>query len=283
MTGKVFVAGAGTMGNGIAQVFATAGHDVFLMDTDENFVKRGVETVGKNLDRMVKKGTITQQDRDAAVGRIKGVTSIDSAAECDLMVEAVFENLELKRNMFKDFDAIMPKNAILASNTSSQSITQIAAATARPDKVIGMHFFNPVPLMKLIEIIKGYLTSEETCAAIRDLSIKLGKTPIVANDYPGFATTRLIMVMINESVFALWEGVASAEDIDTGMKLGMNHPMGPLALADLIGVDVCLNVMERLYSGYNDPKYRPCPLLKKMVDAGLLGRKTSKGFYSYDS
>ncbi len=277
------MAGAGTMGNGIAQVFATAGHDVFLMDTDENFVKRGVETVGKNLDRMVKKGTITQQDRDAAVGRIKGVTSIDSAAECDLMVEAVFENLELKRNMFKDFDAIMPKNAILASNTSSQSITQIAAATARPDKVIGMHFFNPVPLMKLIEIIKGYLTSEETCAAIRDLSIKLGKTPIVANDYPGFATTRLIMVMINESVFALWEGVASAEDIDTGMKLGMNHPMGPLALADLIGVDVCLNVMERLYSGYNDPKYRPCPLLKKMVDAGLLGRKTSKGFYSYDS
>ena len=278
---KALVLGAGTMGNGIAHTFAMKGYDVLLKDVSDEFVKRGIDTITKNLERMAKKGTITEADKAATLAKIKGVTSNAGAESCDIVVEAINENLELKKKVFGELDAIMPAHAIFATNTSSQSITQIAAAVKRPDKVIGMHFFNPVPMMKLIEIIRGLRTSDECTDIIRELSIKLDKTPIIVNDYPGFATSRLIMIMINEAVFALWEGVASAEDIDTGMKLGMNHPMGPLALADLIGLDVCLNVMDRLYTGYNDPKYRACPLLKKMVDAGYLGRKSGKGFYSY--
>jgi len=278
---KVLVLGAGTMGNGIAHVFAMKGYDVLLKDISDEFVNRGIGTITKNLERMAKKGTISEDEMKAALSKIKGVTSNAGAETCDLVVEAINENIELKKKVFKELDDIMPAHAIFATNTSSQSITQIASAVKRADKVIGMHFFNPVPMMKLVEIIRAIQTSDECTEVIRDLTLKLDKTPIVANDYPGFATSRLLMVMINESIFALYEGVATAEDIDTGMKLGMNHPMGPLALADLIGLDVCLNVLERLYTGYNDPKYRPCPLLKKMVDAGYHGRKTGRGFYKY--
>ncbi len=280
---KVLVLGAGTMGNGIAHVCAQAGLEVLLKDISDEFVQRGISAIEKNLGRMVKKEKITENDKQAALGRIKAVTTYDGAEDAQLMVEAVNENIELKKKVFKDCDAVMPADAILATNTSSQSITQVAAATGRPDRVIGMHFFNPVPMMKLIEIIRGYDTSDETYKTIEALSVKLGKTPIEINDFPGFATSRLIMIMINEAVFALWEGVGDAESIDTGMKLGMNHPMGPLTLADFIGLDVCLNVMERLTTGYGDPKYRPCPLLKKMVDAGHLGRKSGRGFYTYDN
>ncbi|MFA6449404.1 MAG: 3-hydroxybutyryl-CoA dehydrogenase [bacterium] len=278
---KVLVLGAGTMGNGIAHVFAMKGYDVLLKDISDEFVNRGISTIQKNLERMVKKGSLTEADKDATLGRIKGVTSNAGAETCDLVVEAINENIELKKKVFKELGDIMPAHAIFATNTSSQSITQIATATNRPDKVIGMHFFNPVPVMKLVEIIRAIQTSDECTDTIRELTIKLDKEPIVANDYPGFATSRLLMVMINEAIFALYEGVATAEDIDTGMKLGMNHPMGPLALVDLIGLDVALNVLERLYTGYNDPKYRPCPLLKKMVDAGYHGRKSGRGFYKY--
>ncbi len=278
---KVLVLGAGTMGNGIAHVFAMKGYEVLLKDISDEFVNRGINTITKNLERMAKKGTISEDVMKAALSKIKGVTSNAGAETCDLVVEAINENIELKKKVFKELDDIMPAHAIFATNTSSQSITQIASAVKRADKVIGMHFFNPVPMMKLVEIIRAIQTSDECTEAIRDLTLKLDKTPIVANDYPGFATSRLLMVMINESIFALYEGVATAEDIDIGMKLGMNHPMGPLTLADLIGLDVCLNVLERLYTGYNDPKYRPCPLLKKMVDAGYHGRKTGRGFYKY--
>jgi len=278
---KVLVLGAGTMGNGIAHVCAQSGLDVILKDVSDDFVQRGISTIEKNLGRMVKKEKISEDDMKATLGRITGVTDYSGADGCQLMVEAVNEDIELKKRVFKECEGILPADAILATNTSSQSITEVAAATGKPEKVIGMHFFNPVPMMKLIEIIRGYLTSDETYKSIEALSIKLGKTPIEINDFPGFATSRLIMIMINEAVFAYWEGVGDAESIDTGMKLGMNHPMGPLALADLIGLDICLNVMQRLYTGYDDPKYRPCPLLKKMVAAGHMGRKSGQGFYTY--
>jgi 3-hydroxybutyryl-CoA dehydrogenase len=278
---KILVLGSGTMGNGIAQAFAQCGYDVLLKDTSMDLVQRGIATVEKNLDRMMKKEKITAEDKVAALGRIKPVTTNDGAESADLLVEAVFEDVDLKKRIFRELDGIMPAHAILASNTSSQSITDIASATSRPEKVIGMHFFNPVPMMRLIEIIRGFLTSDETYKAIHDLSVKIGKTPVEIKDYPGFATTRLIMVMLNEAITAYWEGLGTAEDIDTAMKLGMNHPMGPLELADLIGLDVILNAMRRLYTGFSDPKYRPCPLLVKMVEAGRFGRKTGHGFYEY--
>jgi 3-hydroxybutyryl-CoA dehydrogenase len=280
---KVLVLGGGTMGNGIAHVCAMKGYDVLLKDVNDDLLKRAIGTIDKNLDRMVKKGSLSAEDKAAAIGRIKGVTTYDGAKECQLVVEAINENLDLKKLIFKELDELLPAGAILGTNTSSQSITEIAAVTKRPENVIGIHFFNPVPLMKLVEIVRGFLTDDATVKFVRDFSLALDKTPIVVKDFPGFATSRFLMVMINEAVQAYSEGVASAEDIDTGMKLGMNHPMGPLALADLIGIDVCLNVMERLYSAYNDPKYRPALLMKQMVAAGLHGRKNGRGFYKYES
>ena len=278
---KALVMGAGTMGNGIAHVMAMSGREVILKDVSDAFLERGISTISANLERMVKKDKLTADEMKATLARIKGVTSYDGADSCDIAIEAINEDINLKKRVFAELDGILPAGAILGTNTSSQPITAIASATKRPENVIGVHFFNPVPVMQLIEIIKGFVTSEETVATVRDLSIELGKTPIVVNDFPGFATSRFIMVMINEAIQAYSEGVGSAEDIDTGMKLGMNHPMGPLALADLIGIDVCLNVMETLYNGYNDPKYRPALLMKKMVVAGLHGRKTGRGFYDY--
>jgi len=280
---KVFVLGAGTMGHGIAQVCSQTGLSVKLCDVSKEIVDKAVAAIGKNLSRAISKGKLSEGDKAAALGKIKGVTDIAEATDADMAIEAVLEDIDLKRKMFATLDEVCRPGVILASNTSSQSITEIAASTRRPEQVIGMHFFNPVPLMKLIEIIRGLLTSDETYKTVEDLSVKLGKTPVEVNDYPGFATSRLLLVMLNEAFFACWQGVGTAKDIDTAMKLGMNHPMGPLELADLIGLDVCLNVMNRLYDGFNDSKYRPCPLLKNMVAAGLLGRKTGRGFYTYET
>jgi 3-hydroxybutyryl-CoA dehydrogenase len=278
---KVGVIGAGTMGNGIAHVFARAAYDVTLCDVDQRFLDRALETIGKNLEREVAKNKITTADKTAVLARIHRVVDRARLADCDFVIEAATEKFEIKTEIFRDLDRICRPEIILASNTSSISITKLAALTKRPEKVIGMHFFNPVPVMKLVEIIRGLATSNETFETVRDLSLKLEKTPVEVNDAPGFVSNRVLMPLLNEAMFAVMEGVATPEAVDEVFKLGMAHPMGPLTLADFIGLDVCLDIMRVMQVGLGDPKYRPCPLLIKMVDAGWLGRKSGRGFYKY--
>lgn len=278
---KVAIIGAGTMGSGIAHVFSQNGFETFLIDSEQAYVDRGLSSINNNMDRQIKKDLITSEQKKSFLSNIiplVGHENIDK--DTDLIIEAIFENKSAKLSLLKDLDNIVKTNCIIASNTSSISITELGKNT-RSDRFIGMHFMNPVPVMQLVELIRGYSTSNETFKTIYELSIKIGKKPVEVFDYPGFISNRILMPMINEAIFALYEGVAAAEDIDIVMKLGMNHPMGPLTLADFIGLDVCLNIMEVLYEGFNDSKYRPCPLLKKMVNAGRLGRKTKKGFFTY--
>jgi 3-hydroxybutyryl-CoA dehydrogenase len=278
---RVGVVGAGTMGNGIAHVFARSGYSVVLCDVEQRFLDRGMATITKNLEREVAKNKITGSDKDAALGRIEGVTDRARLADCDFIVEAATEKFEIKTEIFRDLDRLARADVILASNTSSISITKLAALTKSPDKVIGMHFFNPVPVMKLVEVIRGLATSQETFSETRNLALKLEKTPVEVNDAPGFVSNRVLMPLLNEAMYAVMEGVATAEAVDEVFKLGMAHPMGPLTLADFIGLDVCLDIMRVMLDGLGDPKYRPCPLLIKMVDAGWLGRKSGRGFYQY--
>ncbi|HEX4663601.1 MAG TPA: 3-hydroxybutyryl-CoA dehydrogenase [Terriglobales bacterium] len=278
---KVGVIGAGTMGNGIAHVFARSGYEVALCEVAQQYLDRGLATISKNLEREVAKGKTTAEESAAALRRIRGFLDRKALAECDFVIEAATEQFETKSEIFRDIDRICRPEIILSSNTSSISITKIAALTHRPDKVIGMHFFNPVPMMKLVEVIRGLATSAETYATVKSLSEKLGKTPVEVNDAPGFVSNRVLMPLLNEAMYAVMEGVAGPPAVDEVFKLGMAHPMGPLTLADFIGLDVCLDIMRVLHDGLGDPKYRPCPLLIKMVDAGWLGKKSGRGFYQY--
>lgn len=279
---KIFVLGAGTMGSGIVQAFAQSGYEVVMRDIEESFVQRGFGIISKNLEKSVQKGKITEEEKKDIVSRITPTTDMSLAKDADLVVEAAVENMSIKKKIFAELDGLCKPEAILATNTSSLSITDVASATKRPDKVIGMHFFNPVPVMKLVEVIKGIATSEETKNIVIEVSKKLGKDPVEVEEAPGFVVNRILIPMINEAVGILADNVASAEDIDLAMKLGANHPMGPLALADLIGIDVCLAIMEVLYTEFGDSKYRPHPLLRKMSRAGYLGKKSGKGFFDYN-
>jgi 3-hydroxybutyryl-CoA dehydrogenase len=278
---RVGVIGAGTMGNGIAHVFARGGYSVVLCDVEQGLLERGIATITKNLEREVAKNKITIDDKTSALKQIEAVTDRARLAECDFVVEAATEKFEIKSEIFRDLDRLARAEVILASNTSSISITKLGALTKRPDRLIGMHFFNPVPVMKLVEVIRGLATSQETFDTVRDLAVKLDKTPVEVNDAPGFVSNRVLMPLLNEAMYAVMEGVATAEAVDEVFKLGMAHPMGPLTLADFIGLDVCLDIMRVMLDGLGDPKYRPCPLLIKMVDAGWLGRKSGRGFYKY--
>lgn len=279
---KVMVVGAGQMGSGIAQVCATAGYDVKLNDIKAEYFERGIGTITKNLSRDVEKGRKTAEEKEAILGRITQSLSLEDAHDVDIIIEAAVENMEIKQSIFKQLDEIAPQHAILATNTSSLPITEIAAVTKRPEQVIGMHFMNPVPVMKLVEVIRGLATTDEVFETVEQMAIQLDKKPVEVNDFPGFVSNRILLPMINEAIYALYEGVATKEAIDDVMKLGMNHPMGPLTLADFIGLDTCLYIMEILHEGLGDSKYRPCPLLRKYVAAGWLGRKTGRGFYVYE-
>ncbi|MCS7182536.1 MAG: 3-hydroxybutyryl-CoA dehydrogenase [Thermoanaerobaculum sp.] len=278
---KFGVVGAGQMGNGIAHVAALAGLEVVLSDVSQAVLDKALATIAKNLDRQVAKNTISPGDKEAALARITTTTSLESFAPCDLVVEAVVEDFAIKAEVLRQLDGLLASQAILASNTSSISITKLAALTKRPDRFIGMHFFNPVPVMQLVELVRGIATAPETFATVESLAKRMGKTPVEVNDFPGFVSNRVLMPMINEAMYAVYEGVATPEAVDSVMKLGMNHPMGPLQLADFIGLDTCLAILKVLYEGFGDPKYRPCPLLVKMVAAGWLGRKSGRGFYQY--